>query len=141
MCAFCEAQIKEDGFGNLIVHRGEHCFVIMNLYPYNSGHMMVVTNAHTHLFSELPAEHMAEMTRLMQKAIKVLTKAYCPQGFNVGVNLGDAGGAGIKEHLHWHVIPRWFGDANFITVVGKTRVLPESLEESYNKIVETWNSI
>jgi ATP adenylyltransferase len=84
---------------------------------------------------------MAEMTRLMQKAIKVLTKAYCPQGFNVGVNLGDAGGAGIKEHLHWHVIPRWFGDANFITVVGKTRVLPESLEESYNKIVETWNSI
>ena len=141
MCAFCEAQMKEDGFGNLIVHRGEHCFVIMNLYPYNSGHMMVVTNAHTHLFSELPAEHMAEMASLIQKAIKVLTKAYCPQGFNVGVNLGDAGGAGIKEHLHWHVIPRWFGDANFITVVGKTRVLPESLEESYNKIVETWNSI
>ena len=140
MCAFCEAQMKEDGFGNLIVHRGEHCFVIMNLFPYNSGHMMVVTNEHTDMFSELPAEHMAEITSLIQKAIKVLTKAYCPQGFNVGVNLGEAGGAGIKEHLHWHVIPRWLGDANFITVVGRTRVLPESLEESYQKIVETWNS-
>lgn len=139
MCAFCAAQQKLDSFDNLIVHRGEYCFVIMNLYPYNSGHMMVVPIEHTNMLSELPAEHLAEMTMLIQKAIKVLTRLYCPQGFNVGVNLGEAGGAGIKEHLHWHVIPRWSGDANFITVIGKTRVLPESLEESYEKIVETWS--
>jgi ATP adenylyltransferase len=141
MCAFCAAQLKQDGFSNLIVHRGQHCFVIMNLYPYNSGHMMIVPNAHTNVFCDLSGEQLEEMTQLMQKAVRVLTKLYCPQGFNVGVNLGEAGGAGIKEHLHWHVIPRWSGDANFITVIGNTRVLPESLEESYQKIVETWATV
>ena len=102
---------------------------------------MVVPNNHTNVLSLLPAEQLAEMIQLIQKAINVLTKLYCPQGFNIGVNLGEAGGAGIKEHLHWHVIPRWSGDANFITVIGKTRVLPESLEESYQKLIETWGSV
>lgn len=137
-CAFCEAQGKPDSFANLIVHRGEYNFVILNLYPYTSGHMMVVPYAHTNRLEQLPAEQLSEMMLLIQKSIRVLTKLYCPQGFNVGLNLGDAGGAGIKEHMHWHIIPRWIGDANFITVIGKTRVLPESLEESYAKILEAW---
>ena len=138
-CAFCEAQLKPDSFKNLIVHRGEHNFVILNLYPYTSGHLMVVPYEHNNQFEELTSEQLSEMMILIQKAIRVLIRLYCPQGFNVGLNLGDAGGAGIKEHLHWHIIPRWVGDANFITVIGRTRVLPESLEDSYDKILENWN--
>jgi len=137
-CAFCEAQEKTDSFENLIVHRGVYNFVILNLYPYTSGHMMVVPYAHTNRLEQLSSEQISEMMHLIQKSIQILIKLYCPQGFNVGLNLGDAGGAGIKEHLHWHIIPRWVGDANFITVIGKTRVLPESLEESYKKILEAW---
>ena len=99
---------------------------------------MVVPYEHTNKMEQLSSEQLSEMMLLIQKSIRVLMKLYCPQGFNIGLNLGDAGGAGIKEHLHWHIIPRWIGDANFITVIGKTRVLPESLEESYEKILETW---
>lgn len=137
-CAFCEALEKPDNFDNLIVHRGKDNFVILNLYPYSSGHIMVVPYAHTNRLEKLSSDQLTEMMLLIQKGIRVLTGLYCPQGFNVGLNLGDAGGAGIKEHLHWHIIPRWVGDANFITVIGKTRVLPESLEESYRKILEAW---
>ncbi len=99
---------------------------------------MVVPYVHTNKLEELSSEQLSEMMLLIQKSIRVLIRLYCPQGFNVGLNLGDAGGAGIKEHLHWHIIPRWIGDANFITVIGKTRVLPESLEESFEKILEAW---
>ncbi|MDD2521659.1 MAG: HIT domain-containing protein [Anaerolineaceae bacterium] len=137
-CAFCEALSKPDNFNNLIVHRGEYNFVILNLYPYTSGHIMVVPYEHTNRFEGLTSEQLSEMMFLIQKGIRVLIRLYCPQGFNVGLNLGDAGGAGIKEHLHWHIIPRWVGDANFITVIGRTRVLPESLEKSYDKILEAW---
>ncbi|NLE84334.1 MAG: HIT domain-containing protein [Chloroflexi bacterium] len=137
-CAFCEAQKMPDSYNNLIVHRGEKNFVILNKYPYISGHMMVVPNDHTSKLEDLTTDQLYEMMMLIQKCIRDLTRLYCPQGFNVGMNLGDAGGAGIKEHLHWHIIPRWVGDANFITVIGRTRVLPESLEESYEKILEGW---
>lgn len=139
-CAFCEAEAKPDNFDNLIVHRGKYNFVILNLYPYTSGHIMVVPYMHTNRLEQLSEEQLSEMMILIQKSLKVLIRLYCPQGFNVGLNLGDAGGAGIKDHLHWHIIPRWVGDANFITVIGKTRVLPESLEESYDKILEAWQN-
>ena len=137
-CAFCEALEKQDSFDNLIVYRGEYNFVILNLYPYTSGHIMVVPYEHTNRLEDLTSEQLCEMMTLIQKGIRVLIRLYCPQGFNVGVNLGDAGGAGIREHIHWHIIPRWVGDANFITVIVRTRVLPESLEESYQIILETW---
>lgn len=137
-CAFCEALKKQDSFDNLIVYRGEYNYVILNLYPYTSGHIMVVPYEHTNRLENLTSEQLCEMMTLIQKGIRVLTRLYCPQGFNVGVNLGDAGGAGIREHIHWHIIPRWVGDANFITVIGRTRVLPESLEDSYQKIFEIW---
>lgn len=138
-CVFCVAQKKPDNLQNLIVYRGEYNFVILNLYPYTSGHIMVVPYEHTNNFEKLSSDQLSEMMMLIQKSIRVLIQLYCPQGFNVGLNLGDAGGAGIKDHLHAHIIPRWVGDANFITVIGKTRVLPESLEESYAKILETWH--
>jgi ATP adenylyltransferase len=137
-CVFCEAQTKADGFNNLIVHRGLANYVILNLYPYTSGHIMVVPYEHTNHLEDLSPDQLSEMMLLIQKGIRTLQRLYCPQGFNVGLNMGDAGGAGIKEHLHWHIIPRWIGDANFVTVIGKTRVLPESLEESYDKIREIW---
>jgi len=139
-CVFCVAQQKEDNFNNLIIHRGKDCFVILNLYPYSSGHIMVVPNEHTNRFEDLSPEVLSEMMMLVQKGLRVLTRAYCPQGFNVGLNIGDAGGAGIKEHMHIHVIPRWIGDANFITVIGKTRVMPESLEETYDRLREEWQA-
>ena len=137
-CVFCEAQKKEDNFENLIVHRGLYNFVLLNLYPYTSGHIMVVPYEHTNRIENLRPEQLFEMTSLIQRGVGCLQRLYCPQGFNVGLNIGDAGGAGIKEHMHWHIIPRWIGDANFVTVIGKTRVLPESLEESYEKIREAW---
>lgn len=137
-CAFCDALAKPDSFDNLIVHRGEHNFVILNKYPYTSGHMMVVPYLHTSHVEDLSEDALTEIMLLATHAITTLTKAYKPQGFNMGLNIGAAGGAGIAEHLHMHIVPRWSRDTNFITVLGNARVLPESLEESYHQIKEAW---
>jgi ATP adenylyltransferase len=123
-CVFCEAQSGDD---SLVVHRGTHCFVILNKYPYNNGHLMVVPNRHIAAPSEATPAELSEMMALASRAEVAIREAYSPQGLNMGINLGQPAGAGILDHLHMHVVPRWSGDTNFMTVVGQTRVLPEEL--------------
>jgi ATP adenylyltransferase len=137
-CVFCLEQEKIDGPENLIVYRGQRAFVIMNRYPYTSGHIMTVPNIHQSTLEDLDPITRAEMFELATRGIGVLRKIYNPQGFNVGINIGEAAGAGITEHIHLHVVPRWMGDTNFMTSLGKTRVLPESLEETYRRVSEEW---
>ena len=137
-CVFCNELNKTDGLDNLIVARFRFSCVILNRYPYTSGHIMVVPFEHLSSLEELDPETLNEMMAITVKAIKVLRKIYKPQGFNVGVNIGEAGGAGIQDHIHMHIVPRWVGDTNFISTLGKTRVLPETLEDSYSRITHEW---
>jgi ATP adenylyltransferase len=125
-CIFClESQPPESAF--LVVFEGRTCYVILNLYPYNNGHLMVVPNRHIALPSEATPPELAEMIALAARAEVAIREAYAPHGMNMGINLGKPAGAGILDHLHMHVVPRWNGDTNFMTVVGETRVLPEEL--------------
>lgn len=140
-CVFCVEQDREDGLGNLIVHRGKKAFVILNRYPYTSGHLMTVPYTHQSTLEALDAEIRAEMFELANTGMRVLREVYKPQGFNIGVNIGEAAGAGITEHVHLHVVPRWMGDTNFMTSLGRTRVLPESLEETYQRVRIAWISL
>ena len=133
-CVFCMAQAMEDGTENLIAHRGQHAYVILNRYPYTSGHLMVVPSAHKANFEELDSQTRAEMMELATQCMTVLRKIYNPEAFNMGANIGEAAGAGIKEHVHIHIVPRWAGDTNFMSAVGETRVLPESLESTYERV-------
>ncbi|MBB6121505.1 HIT family protein [Nocardiopsis algeriensis] len=136
-CPFCRAPGLEDPEG-LVVVRGESAFVLLNLYPYNSGHLLVCPYRHVSSYTDLDATETAEVAALTQAAIRALAAAYGPQGFNVGMNLGDAAGAGIAAHLHQHVVPRWGGDANFMPVIGRTKVLPELLEQTRARVAEHW---
>jgi ATP adenylyltransferase len=124
-CIFCDAQAGRQA--DLLLHRGQHCFVILNLYPYNNGHLMVVPNRHLCALEALRPEEQSEMMTLARLSEMALNEAYHPHGINVGINLGKAAGAGIENHLHMHFVPRWSGDTNFMTAVGETRVLPEEL--------------
>jgi ATP adenylyltransferase len=124
-CVFCDASIEDRD--HLVLVRGVHAYVILNLYPYNNGHLMVVPTRHVASLAALHAGESAEIIRLTQDAERALTEAYGPDGINVGANLGRAAGAGIADHLHVHLVPRWSGDTNFMSVVGETRVLPEEL--------------
>jgi ATP adenylyltransferase len=133
-CIFCDFPAEEDDAKNLIVHRGTSAYVILNGYPYNNGHVMVVPYEHSAKLHELPAETARELTELTQLSLVVLEAAYGPGGFNIGINQGDAAGAGIGAHLHQHIVPRWIGDTNFMPVVADVRVLPEALAGSYEKI-------
>ena len=137
-CIFCDKPKANDDEGNLIVHRGAACFVILNLYPYNNGHLMVVPYAHVATLEDLAVEPAAEMMTLAQTAVRVLRGMYQPQGFNLGINLGASAGAGIAAHVHLHVVPRWSGDTNFMTVTGDTRVIPEDLRETWRRMRAAW---
>jgi ATP adenylyltransferase len=128
-CIFCEA-LAGTPSPSLIVFRGERAYVILNLFPYNNGHLMVVPNRHIGTLGHATVEELGELMLLTQRAEAALTEAYAPQGLNVGINLGKAAGAGVLDHLHVHVVPRWNGDTNFMTVVGEVRVLPEQLDET-----------
>jgi len=133
-CVFCDAQQEDAEPGSLVLARGAACFVILNLYPYNNGHLMVVPNRHVARLADATPEELGELIRLTQLSEKVLTDAYNPQGLNVGMNLGRPAGAGIADHLHVHVVPRWTGDTNFMSVVGEVRVLPEDLEKTAERL-------
>jgi ATP adenylyltransferase len=128
-CVFCEA-IGGGAQEDLVVHRGRHCFVVLNLYPYNNGHLMVVPARHVASLSAATVDEAHELIELTRLAEAVLTEAYAPHGMNMGINLGKPAGAGVLDHVHLHVVPRWNGDTNFMTVVGDTRVLPEELATS-----------
>ena len=138
VCVFCSAAAQADGPNNLIVARRGRAFVILNRYPYTSGHLMSVPYEHQPSLELLDAETRAEMIELASEALQILRSVYHPEGFNVGVNIGEAAGAGITDHVHMHIVPRWGGDTNFMSSVGDTRVLPESLEETQRRVKEEW---
>ena len=131
---FTELPKHQDGPGNLILYRGRSCYVVLNLYPYNTGHSMVVPFRAVAEPGLLTDEEALEMMRLVDLVIRALRRAMGPQGFNLGMNLGRVAGAGIPNHLHFHIVPRWAGDTNFMPVVGETKVIPESLEDTYRKL-------
>jgi ATP adenylyltransferase len=133
-CVFCNALAKEDSPENLIAFRGDHAFVILNRYPYTSGHLMVVPIKHEAHLTELDPQIRAEMMELTSRCIAVLRRIYHPEAFNIGANIGEAAGAGVKAHVHMHIVPRWAGDTNFLSVVAETRVLPESLQRTYERV-------
>jgi ATP adenylyltransferase len=128
------AQHPEDDETNFVLHRAKHAFVVLNLYPYISGHLMVVPYLHTSEFDSTPKEITDEMMDLAKKSQTALREVYSPAGFNMGMNLGAAAGAGIADHLHIHLLPRWSGDTNFMTTVAEARVLPEDLKTTYSKL-------
>ncbi|MCJ7432938.1 MAG: HIT domain-containing protein [Anaerolineales bacterium] len=133
-CVFCNSQAKTDGADNLIAFRGERAYVILNRYPYTNGHLMVIPFEHKSTLEELDSLTRAEMMELATRCMSVLRKVYKPQAFNMGANIGEAAGAGVVGHVHIHIVPRWSGDTNFMSALGETRVLPESLEDTYRKI-------
>jgi ATP adenylyltransferase len=134
-CVLCLiAKHPEDDEKNFILHRSQHGFVVLNLYPYISGHLMIVPYLHTSEFDSMPKEITDELMDLAKRSQTALREVYSPSGFNLGMNLGAAAGAGIADHLHIHLLPRWAGDTNFMTPVAETRVLPEDLETTYSKL-------
>ena len=133
-CIFCEIVNSTEDEENLVVHRGKSNFIVLNRYPYTSGHVMVIPFPHVATLEETPAEAAQEMMHLTRRAEKALRKLYRPEGINIGMNIGKAAGAGVAGHIHMHVLPRWVADSNFVTVVGETRVLPEELSETWRRL-------
>ena len=135
-CVFCDLPRLGDDAKALIVYRGQHCYVVLNSNPYTAGHAMIVPFAHLDQLQKLPIEAAHEMMDLSQRMEHVLRQLYSPDGINIGMNIGKAAGAGVAGHIHMHALPRWVADANFMTVVGETRVLPEALATTYLRIKE-----
>lgn len=137
LCIFCEAlKNPADDEKNFVLHRAAHNFVVLNLYPYISGHLMIAPNAHLSDFDSAPKETTDEMMDLAKRCQSALREAYRPHGFNLGMNLGRAAGAGVAHHFHLHIMPRWDGDTNFMSTVGETRVLSEDLPTTYRKLLD-----
>jgi ATP adenylyltransferase len=133
-CIFCHKMAACEDRQNLILYRGKYTAILMNLYPYNSGHLMVIPYRHVSSIEALESETLGEVMALLNRCITILRRTMHPQGFNVGINIGKAAGAGIAEHVHVHVVPRWEGDTNFMQVCAETRVLPELLTDTYDKL-------
>jgi len=136
-CPFCVAPTREDGDG-LIVRRGELCYVVMNLYPYNPGHVLVCPYRHVSAYVDLTDEETAEFTALTKQALRALAVASGPMGYNIGMNQGAVAGAGVQAHLHQHIVPRWGGDSNFLPVIGRTKALPMLIEDVRRRLVDGW---
>jgi ATP adenylyltransferase len=136
-CPLCAIPQRSDDDG-LVVARGDLVYAVLNLHPYNPGHLMVVPYRHVALLDELTAEESGELMRVTQQAIRALRTMSSPHGFNVGINLGHVAGGSLADHLHQHVVPRWGGDANFITVIGQTKVIPALLAETRARLAEVW---
>lgn len=141
VCVFCEAQKNQPSYKNLVLYRGKFSYVVMNKYPYASGHVMVIPNDHTDNFNHINSATHCEIAQLLDLSVSVLKSVFKPHGFNIGMNLGSAAGAGIKEHLHYHVVPRWNGDSNFMPVVADVRMIYEHMEETYNKLLAQFDLI
>jgi ATP adenylyltransferase len=137
-CVFCSVLAQTKDAENLIVFRGQKAFVILNRYPYTSGHLLVVANAHHPSIEDLDVETRSEIMELTTTSMGVIRKVYQPEAFNLGANIGEAAGAGIAGHVHLHVVPRWGGDTNFMSALAETRVLPEELQETYRRIRTAW---
>ena len=137
-CIFCDKPAQDRDAENLIVYRGEKAFVILNLYPYNNGHLMIVPYAHAPSLEQLDTPTLTEIMLLTNQGLTALRAVYNPHAFNLGVNIGAAAGAGIAEHVHQHVVPRWAGDSNYMSTVAGTRVIPEDLQETYQRVREAW---
>ena len=133
-CLFCTVAAVGDDEASMILTRGAHAFVLMNAFPYNPGHVMVAPYRHVGDAEQLTDDEFTDVGRLQRAALRALREEMSPHGYNVGMNLGRVAGAGIPDHVHWHVVPRWTGDTNFMPVVGETRVLPESLEDTFRKL-------
>ena len=133
-CIFCRAFNSRDDAENYLLFRGKGNFVILNLYPYNNGHLMIAPNEHIESLGHASPDQRQELIELTNRSIDFLEKTYHPAGFNVGMNLGSAAGAGVADHYHLHIVPRWQGDTNFMSVLGDSRVIPESPKETYTKL-------
>lgn len=133
-CLFCDLAAAAAAESNRIIHRGEHCYVVVNAYPYSTGHVMVVCNRHVERFGDLDEKEMAELMQFVSECEAAIMDAYKPGGINVGANLGRSAGAGIVGHLHVHLVPRWHGDTNFMTSIGETRVVSEDLGDTYTRL-------
>lgn len=137
-CLFCNRLEEPPGLESLILHRAPTAFVILNRYPYTNGHMMVVPNRHVPSLEDLDDDSLSELMRLAQRALQSLRRAYGAEAFNVGINIGAPAGAGVADHVHLHVVPRWPGDTNFMATTAGTRVIPEELGRTYNRLAEAW---
>jgi len=133
-CFLCEALLQKDDRKAYILHRAEHCYVIMNLYPYNNGHLLIVPNVHVAELDLLSSDGFCELMKMTQIAVHILKQDMTPEGFNVGINIGKAAGAGLPEHLHIQIVPRWNSDTSFITVFDGARVMPELLDKTYERL-------
>jgi len=140
-CIFCKALEEDQDTENLILFRGKNAFVILNRYPYTSGHIMVVPCTHQPSLEKLDPGTRAEIMELAAQFVQVIQAVYNPQGFNLGINIGEAAGAGITDHVHLHIVPRWQGDTNFMSSLGMTRVLPESLGDTYQRLKAGWEDL
>lgn len=140
-CIFCKAAKSKDDRKSFVLFRGESSFVMMNIYPYNNGHIMIAPYKHTGNLQGLSENELLEISILLQKWQEVLKKAMKADGFNIGMNLGRIAGAGFEEHLHYHLVPRWSGDTNFMAVIGETKVIPMSIEEGYGLLLRVHKEI
>ncbi len=140
-CVFCTKPAENRDTENFILCRGAHCYVVLNIYPYNNGHLMVVPYEHLPTIELLPLEAAHEIMVLAQRSVRVIREAMGPEGFNIGINQGASAGAGIVDHVHLHVVPRWIGDTNFMPVIGETRVMPQSLESCYDLLARGFERV
>lgn len=140
-CLFCDLEADDEDEKNMIIERADRWYVIINKYPYTTGHIMVVCNRHVEGFADLDEDESAELTRMMARSELALDKAYKPHGINVGVNMRRSAGAGIVGHLHIHLVPRWHGDTNFMTSIGETRVISEGLRDSFDRLKKAFASL
>lgn len=140
-CVFCSAPAEQDGEQSLIVSRGQTAYIILNRYPYTSGHVMIVPYKHCQTLEQLDPQTRSEIMELTNQALIMIRAEYKPQGFNVGFNIGEAAGAGIAGHIHMHIVPRWNSDTNFMSALGMTRVLPETLDVTYKRLKQAWDSV
>ncbi|MFA6233008.1 MAG: HIT domain-containing protein [Bacteroidota bacterium] len=140
-CVFCEALASSEDDARYLVRRHEHCFTMLNLYPYNSGHLLIIPKLHTSSFAELSVCAYTEMMELLRDWMRAMDQVMHPQGYNIGSNIGRVGGAGIDQHVHVHIVPRWSGDANFMPVLADTKVISESMEDSMHKLRKAFDAL